>query len=463
MAVNAWSANRVPPEFGFLDPPAAWSSQTHVPVMLDHAGNPLPPVNGSDIRAFPFLPRHLQANLESWEIEWYFRQSSLMNYDDLRARQPAHLGRLTPAQKNGLNNKRHRQARTPNNARCWSNRYHGRPPKTLVLQVESLSQEQLDHNTGWVRVLNGGWHQPGQPHNVVPLFHFLVNGYPHTPSTEVTDAIALSNRLNALATQQGLGHWLDLPDQFLPTEWRMRLRGSRAPTNLPLLGTATAPGQATATVPAITSGSAPAIVSATTPAAGLSTEQEEGFENGEQSKGESSEDSDEESSSEGDCDEHDPGYEDNDDDFSQHTEDESDMEDEDSTGTEDQDTEDGYSNPAPHDEESSSEHGEENMYGQENSGWGPGDDFDEPNSERKGNIIGDSNSKPYHRLIDDKSELDQDGNYYRYLKGNDAEELPDFIDDDDSLDNESQQKGSMRSKDTRYTTPVDDGLPYFAA
>ena len=240
MAANTWSKDRVPWEFGFLDPPAAWSSQTSIPLLLDATGNPLPPVNGSDIRAFSFIPRHLPATLDPWQIEWYFRQSSLFTYNDMRARQPPHLGRLTPGQKNALNNRRVREARAPNNSRCWSSRYHGRPPKILVRQMESLSQQQLDYNTGWVRIVNGGWHQPGRPQNVVPLDHFLVNGFPHTPSQEIIDALALSNRLNLLAAQHGLGHWSGLPGQFLPAEWGMRVRraGPQAnPTNpTPIVG-----------------------------------------------------------------------------------------------------------------------------------------------------------------------------------------------------------------------------------
>ena len=240
MAANTWSKDRVPWEFGFLDPPAAWSSQTSIPLLLDATGNPLPPVNGSDIRAFSFIPRHLPATLDPWQIEWYFRQSSLFTYNDMRARQPPHLGRLTPGQKNALNNRRVREARAPNNSRCWSSRYHGRPPKILVRQMESLSQQQLDYNTGWVRIVNGGWHQPGRPQNVVPLDHFLVNGFPHTPSQEIIDALALSNRLNLLAAQHGLGHWSGLPGQFLPAEWGMRVRraGPQAnPTNpAPIVG-----------------------------------------------------------------------------------------------------------------------------------------------------------------------------------------------------------------------------------
>ena len=229
MTTPSWSAVHVPPIFGFLDPPPAWNHTTHVPPLRDAFGRLLPPVNGTKIRDFPFLPRELPPRLEPWEMEWYFRQSCQLTYNDLRARQPPELGALTNKQKNALNNQRHRQGRLPYNSRSWSNRYYGRPTKKLLELVDNLSQRQVDWNTTWTWIPGGGWHQPSNPANSVPVDYFLLsNRWPHVPSQEIVDAQLTLTNLRALAVQHGSGSWKNLPKDLLPREWGMRVSRTRA-------------------------------------------------------------------------------------------------------------------------------------------------------------------------------------------------------------------------------------------
>ena len=229
MAAPEWSAAYVPPIFGFLDPPPAWAHPTHIPSLRDAFGQVLHPVNGTVIRDFRFLPQQLPERIEPWEIEWYFRQSYQLTYNDLRARQPPELGPLTSKQKNALNNQRHRQGRLPYNSRSWSNKYHGRPTKVLLELVDNLSRHQIDWNTTWTWIPGGGWHQPLNPANTVPIDYFLIsNAWPHVPSQEVSDAQLTLTNLRAIAAQQGLRSWKDLPKDLLPSDWGMRVSGTRA-------------------------------------------------------------------------------------------------------------------------------------------------------------------------------------------------------------------------------------------
>ena len=229
MDAPGWSAAHVPPIFGFLDPPPEWDHPTHISPLRDAFGRVLPPVNGTEIRGFPFLPRQLPEMIEPWEMEWYFRQSYQLTYDDLRSRQTPGLGALTSKQKNALNNQRQRQGRLPYNSRSWSNKYYGRPTKVLLELVDNLSQLQIDWNTTWTWIPGGGWHQPSNEKNRVPVHHFLLsNTWPHDPSQEVVDAQSTLTHLRARAAQHGLGSWKHLPKALLPSDWSMRVSGTRA-------------------------------------------------------------------------------------------------------------------------------------------------------------------------------------------------------------------------------------------
>ena len=61
-----------------------------------------------------------------------------------------------------------------------------------------------------------------------PHFTFLANGYPHTPNTETQKSLELLHRLRKSAEEKGLGHWLELPKEELPSSWfKVVQRGKR--------------------------------------------------------------------------------------------------------------------------------------------------------------------------------------------------------------------------------------------
>ena len=138
--------------------------------------------------------------------------------------------RLTNNERNALNNKRKRKVRLPLNVRSWCSRYNNsRKTKILVQYVENLTDVQLAYNTGW-EVIKNGIHPPGRPTELIPLFSFVGNGFPHEPSREILNAMQLLVSLRAKADKKGLSHWSKLSREDLPEEFNARVAGSRART-----------------------------------------------------------------------------------------------------------------------------------------------------------------------------------------------------------------------------------------
>ena len=97
----------------------------------------------------------------------------------------------------------------------------------MVELAERLTQNELDQNTNW-HVGLGGIQQPDNPARVLPLGTFLRNGQIHTPSNDISEALAELQRLRVAAGSNGKSHWSELPNTLLPAIWTMRLGGTRS-------------------------------------------------------------------------------------------------------------------------------------------------------------------------------------------------------------------------------------------
>ena len=207
---------------GYLDPPPGWQTQPPVGDLTDSAGVGIVGKVGKVLRNYD-MPRYLSSKISAHRIEAYFRLHPKFSYDDIEARQPSWC---PPLNRHSFSNVRLRKGRKPFNARCFF-RSCSYPPKVDVEFVESLSVLQIMLNTGWV-VTPRGIHDPKNPGRLYPLNQFLHGERWHTPSVEIAEALAESNRLKALAVSHGKSHWRELPSQLLPREWWQRTKGAKA-------------------------------------------------------------------------------------------------------------------------------------------------------------------------------------------------------------------------------------------
>ena len=204
---------------GQLDPHPAWHNQAPPMNLIDPmTGLEVFDAKGNKKRDFQYLPLQLPNKVDPVAREVLFKQHKHMTYLDIWARQPA--GTPLP-NVNALNMERDRKARTPYNSRCWTPKYNGRPTKKMVLHVESLTSDQIKKNTNWILTANGIV-DPQNPNRVLPLDYFLINGVEHVPSNEITEALAESRRLMALAQANGQAHWTELSKEMLPRGWSTR-------------------------------------------------------------------------------------------------------------------------------------------------------------------------------------------------------------------------------------------------
>ena len=232
---EVWSKEHPPIIFGMLDPPETLRMIKGQTALMLHNENRRK-VEGSDgmpLRDLPNLPRYISSKNEPIEMEFFFRSDPRVGYNDIRGRQAEWRAYDTKRYKtmkgkkggnplrrpnNGINNARRRAVRGPLKMRDWSTKHEGRGSKVFVRLLDTLTQEQIDHNTTWV-VTERGIHPPTNPQLIFPHLAFLSKDYPHTPTAETQRSLDLLHKIRGEAAERGLSHWEDLPRTDLPSSW----------------------------------------------------------------------------------------------------------------------------------------------------------------------------------------------------------------------------------------------------
>ena len=229
-----WDREHPPVMFGMLDPPQNVRELKNFQPgwVLGPDGRKVKGSDGQPLRDLPILPRFIGSENEPMELEYYFRVDPRVGYGDIRARQakwkghdekatPGGRGRNNPLRRpnNSINNARRRMVREPLNMRDWSIKHEGRGSKILIVLLDNLTLEQIQHNTTWV-ITQDGIHPPTNPFHLFPHFAFLDDGkFPHKPSPEVQRGLDILERVRQLAVEHGLPSWKDLPRNLLPDSW----------------------------------------------------------------------------------------------------------------------------------------------------------------------------------------------------------------------------------------------------
>ena len=206
------------PILGRLDPSPAWFVKK-ITFLLDNDGQPLLDREGNPIRDWPGWPRYISSLIGGHDMEVLFRSSCRVTYKDIWARQPCWVKAPTNTMTNRMNQRRLREGRLPYGAICWSQRYITRAsPKTLAAAVADLSADQIRYNTNFP-IQNNGIISGTQ---VLPLNYYISGEGIHKPSLMVYDALVLVHELAQSCRAMRLLHWMHLPQECLPSDWRTR-------------------------------------------------------------------------------------------------------------------------------------------------------------------------------------------------------------------------------------------------
>ena len=225
--ITTWSPNQASysktnpnPILGRLDPHGSWKVSS-VAYLQGDDGQPILDREGLPIKDFPGWPRYISSKISGQDMEVLFRTSSRVTYRDIWVRQPSWVPKPDNTGMNMQNQRRKREGRDPYSGISWSRRYATRaPPKALVTAIEPLTQEQIAHNTTFKVHANGI--SFGDASQLLPLDYFLSGEEVHTPSDVVRNTLELLLHLGECVRQEGVKHWSELKEEFLPEDWRKR-------------------------------------------------------------------------------------------------------------------------------------------------------------------------------------------------------------------------------------------------
>ena len=179
------------------------------------------------LHALRGLPRNIQDNVSNWELELFFKKDSRMSYDEIKGRQK----NPDPVRMSTVSNRRSRNVRTPLHCGAWTNRYNeGRTAKALFYLMESLTDEQIKHNTTW-KVTPRGYQCPINENYYVPLRSYLDDDEVATRMHVLGEYYQYVKDKIAEMTEIGrkLGkRWDKIPKEFHPPEWTGRIKKTNA-------------------------------------------------------------------------------------------------------------------------------------------------------------------------------------------------------------------------------------------
>ncbi|KAI9849780.1 MAG: hypothetical protein M1838_006246 [Thelocarpon superellum] len=249
-----WTEWTLPAIAGQLRPASNFSGLLGISLTKLYEGQtPVTDGAGRQLNDFPFLPRRISRQVESWRLEMWFRMDTRLSYNDI-------WGRMAPGERrprqsrswcNGLNMSRTRW-REANKAMCWVTR-RDHITKTEVKTLEHLSEAQVAANTNWILQDDGSIVQPPPPQGIV---HFQAQPFPGPqPAMTTRDLRRMQQgqrelaRLLPIAASEGK-HWTALDPVHFDRTWTDRkTSAARSQANAASGGNVVTSGQAFVSAP----------------------------------------------------------------------------------------------------------------------------------------------------------------------------------------------------------------------